>query len=252
MNDKMKKEMSNCIVIALLLVVFVEAFLICIETRPCKLDEKYYQSKTIKEIKEKYNIPATEEMVYDEADYQVRIVYGDGYSLDKNIDRLKYLVDEDSWNNLDLKEKQECITALVEYEAYNMGLPFELLIQFSDDMRYETKASYSNDSHLIRINNEALMKDKCSQNLVSAFHELRHCEQNIICDIYSRLSSEERNLRYFQGVEEWCKNLNNYSDGYDDYDEYFSQPLEDDARRYSVKRAEEFEEQILDMIEEEK
>lgn len=177
-----------------------------------------------------------ENIVFEKTDYMISTVYGDECDLSNNIDRIRPIVFEDEWNELSLQQRQDTVVATVECEAYCMGIPYELEVVFTDDMDYELKGSYYYKEHTIYINNQTLVLDGNETALITLLHELRHCYQHAMCDVYVTLTPEQRNLYCFDGVDEWCENINNYVDSGDNYEDYCTQSLEDDARQYAERR----------------
>lgn len=183
-------------------------------------------------------------------DYQAKKVYGDEYRLSNNLDRIKPVISEEEWDALDLKERQDTVVAIVECEARYLGIPFKIEVVFSDDLDYETKGYYAHTMHLICFNNQSLQEDGNMEALNTALHEVRHAYQYSIVEVYAKLSPEERALFCFDGVEEWYEEIITYVDGYDDYDAYLSQSLEEDSRKYASKESQSYINEINQLLKE--
>jgi len=210
--------------------------------------EGVYRVGSAAELKE--NDKSAGNIKYQQEEYRVAEVYGDEYRLSENVDRMRILISEEEWDKASIEEKQDSLIAVVECQARYWGFPYKLNIVFSGDLPYTTKGFYSHSEHLICINNNAVLRDSASDNLVATLHELRHCYQHAMCDAYVKLSPEERNLYAFYGIDKWCENINNYKSGEDSYYEYCSQILEKDARSSSESEAGQYLVQIYQTLKE--
>lgn len=186
-------------------------------------------------------------LVYQEDEYNVTRVYGDEYRLKMNLDRIQRFVDEESWGELTDETRQDAVIALVECEARYLGVPFELEVVFKEDMEYEMKGYYSHYEHKIFVNNQALQKDGGLDAMITVLHEMRHVYQQCMCDAFAKLSPQERNLIAFQGIEDWCRNFNEYADCNESYMLYYCQAVEEDARNSSYDSAQEYLKEIYEL-----
>ena len=189
----------------------------------------------------------THKNVYEDKDYYIKPIYGEEYRLSKNFERIKPLVLEE-WNERDILEKQDSVVAAIECQARYWGIPFKLDIKFSDSLDSSTKGYYSHTKHMICINNKMLRDEEGVDALNTAIHEVRHAYQHAMCDAYTKLSPEERNLICFYGVDKWCENINKYADGNENYEAYVSQVLERDARLSADKEISEYRAIIEEML----
>ena len=199
-----------------------------------------------------HNMKLYKQHTLNKSVYEVNKVYGDECELACNTDRVKCLVDEEEWKNSELTVKQDAITAVIEYYAGYWGIPERFEIEFSDDLAYENKGSYSYRDHLICINNKALKNDSAEECLTTAIHEVRHSYQHYMSNVYKKLSPKERNLFAFNDVGGWVTNMGQYktpeSDEYESYIEYMCQPLERDARTISRNEANKLVDEINRLI----
>ncbi len=183
-------------------------------------------------------------IVFDGNEYAVVEAYGDEYSLSNNIDTIKLIRDNDTFQSLSYERKCEVIEAVMNCEARYLGL-CKINLQF-EELDDHTGGDYDHETRTIRINSKPLKDGTMSGGsndkvLRTILHETRHCYQRSLAELYRKASPEERNLFAFtnEDVASWLENYDNYitydeGDGPDRYTEYYKQPVEMDARKWEV------------------
>lgn len=198
--------------------------------------------------------------VFDEDDYKVNCMYGDEYRLKKNIDLIKLIRYDSTWQELDYKKKCKVIKAICYCEARYLGLSCDLKVEFKDDMRDTTNGEYNHTNTTLYINanhlkNSNMEGSKADEILNTCLHECRHCYQHLLSEAYVKLSPEQRNLVAFNGVDDWIKNMNEYNipdNSFEAVIKYYYQPLEEDARQYAEKNVSIYHEEIDNILKENK
>ncbi len=174
--------------------------------------------------------------------YSVIEVYDDRYQLSENIDIIKLIRDNDTFQALDYEKKCEVVQAILYCEARYLGL-CEVNLDFKD-LKDSTLGQYNHQTKTITINSKPL-KDGTMPGgtnvdvLKTVVHECRHCYQELLAELYVNASPEQRNLYAFtsEGVSAWIENFGDYNTVNDDsnmiaYLNYRNQALEQDARNW--------------------
>lgn len=179
--------------------------------------------------------------VYSEEELVVIESYGDEYSFENNIDKIKLLRQSETFLALDYHDRCEVIEAFLAAEAKALGL-FRIEVVFSDDELDEfTCAAYEHNDRSVTFNTKYIKNCKSAEFMIKVIlHELRHCYQNMCSDIYVKATPEEKNLLVFResDVAKWAANMNAYHDGdggVEEYEEYVNQPIEADAEEWAGK-----------------
>lgn len=172
--------------------------------------------------------------------YDPHPVYGDEYMMSNNLERIKPIAYSEEWEDLTLEQRQDTMKAVTECELRYLGIPFTVEIKFVDmeEDKNTLAGYYSRSKHRITFNNYALKEQSNEENLKTALHEVRHAYQDCMCNIYKHLSDEEKALYTFYGVDNWCRDLENYGENSQDEASYYSLSLERDARSYAKEEAE--------------
>lgn len=175
----------------------------------------------------------------DQMNYEPHPVYDDAYMMSNNLERIKPIANAEEWDALTLEQKQDTMRAVTECELRYLGIPFPVEIQFVDleEDKNTLAGYYTRDKHQISFNNYALKEYGNEQNLQTALHEVRHVYQGCMCDIYIRLSDEEKALDAFYGVDKWCDDFDNYKEKQKNEWSYQYMSVERDARLYAQKEA---------------
>ncbi len=176
--------------------------------------------------------------------YSVAEIYDKSYNLSNNIDTIKLIKDNETFQKLSYEKKCQVIEAIVYCEARCLGL-CKINLKF-EELDGSILGYYSHSERTICIDSKPLKDGTKSggtnnEILNTILHECRHCYQHRMIDLYSKLTPEERNLYAFkdEDVAQWAANSQNYiscwSDGdYSKYEEYYNQILEKDARKWAA------------------
>lgn len=174
--------------------------------------------------------------------YSVIEVYDDRYQLSENIEIIKLIRNNDTFQVLDYEKKCEVVQAILYCEARYLGL-CEVNLEFKE-LKDSTLGQYNHQTKTITINSKPL-KDGTMPGgtntdvLKTVVHECRHCYQELLAELYVHASPEQRNLYVFtsEGVAAWIENFGEYHTVKDDsnmmeYSNYRNQALEQDARNW--------------------
>ena len=179
----------------------------------------------------------------------VHETYGDEYSIENNIDIIKLIRDNDTFQALDYTKKCEVLRAIGYCEARYLGL-CEINFEFRDIESISLLGVYNYLDKTIIINANPIKDGKISggtseELLNTVLHECRHCYQYLLSEMYRQVTSEQRNLLIFtrEDIDDWTINFEDYKNGSDPkagLKDYFDQPIERDARIYARVRAQKY------------
>ena len=183
-------------------------------------------------------------------------VYGDEYSLSNNIDTLKLIRNNETFQSLSFDTKCDVLNAVVYCEARYLGLS-EINVKYNN--LENALGTYNHSTRTITINakqirNGDLAGGEAHELLNTVLHECRHSYQCHLVEMYYAVEPLQRNLLVFtgNGVDEWAKNMKDYH-SYDGSTETFvackTQPLERDAADYSQRNTRIFLMAIDDALE---
>ena len=149
----------------------------------------------------------------------------------ENIDMFLKLQPQ-QWETLDTNEKVDVVQTVVNYESIVLGLDKKMQVQAVKlDDSVQGMCKY-NDS-IIQIDIEHL-NDEPESVYRTAAHEIFHVAENRYGSLYHGLSSSLQKFIFFQDAKIYAEEANNYASGTEQYDEYYMQRLECDARGYSA------------------
>lgn len=228
----------NVGVAAVIAVVTLPIGLNCFQNE--KLNEDYYEK-----VCEEYGLNADD--IQDgisgyEGELSVLENYGDEYRLEKNIDTIKLIRDNDTFQTLDYEKKCDVLRAVCYCEARYLGL-CKINIVFEDIEDDTLLGTYNHATKTITVNAKpikdgSLPGGTAEELLITVLHECRHCYQNLLSEMYISANPEQRNLLAFTGedVNDWITNIGDYKPGGETIEgqmEYYVQPIERDARTYA-------------------
>jgi len=157
-----------------------------------------------------------------------------------NMDVLE-LLREDRWRELDLLQKLEVLTVVGVVEQNYLGLSNELNVYAANLPEY--LAGYYNDArHEIVLNMDDLLDESipASSCLESFLHEVYHSYEYRCSEAYDDADEEVQALKIFQDAKIYMEELDNYCDGTEDFDAYYTQQCEADARAYAESRVKDY------------
>ena len=177
------------------------------------------------------------DLMYSEKDvtskYEVRKVYGAEYSINdkKALELMKPIVNSRSWKKLDDDKKKAAIEAVAYNIAWRLGVDRKISITYAD-LGEAVGGYYDSDTDVICVSTRTFEMENDEVFKIIA-HEVRHCYQSCLTDIYDKLTPEQRSLAIYHNVREWADNENNYASGENESLKYYTQPIEQDAYEYA-------------------
>lgn len=154
--------------------------------------------------------------------------------ISNNMDTI-LLLQEEEWLNLTTQAKLNALQTIANIEADYMGLPDELNVGAANLDEY-TLACYNDRTHTISIDLDHLENDPPYDILNSCCHEAQHAYQHSVVSVLENVPVDFKNLRLFREAYNYAKEFENYESGRAEFDDYYYQDCEEDAREYAEER----------------
>lgn len=163
-------------------------------------------------------------------------------TINDNIDTI-LLLQKEAWQNLTTQEKLDVLQTVANIEAHYLGLPNELNVGASN-LREYTLAHYNDMTYTITIDLDHLENDSVYDVLDSCCHEAYHGYQHRLVDAYRAANANSKTLLIYESAAQYEQEFVNYDDGYNDFDSYYTQECEIDAREYAKNAVSDYYERI--------
>lgn len=139
------------------------------------------------------------------------------------------------WSELDLQQKVDILLVVVEIETYYLGLDKEPKIVVRT-MAPFTMGGYANVNNTLFLNRDHLDYDPPEEVLDTILHEVRHCYQHKLCELFESVDIAYRDMIFLRDARQYIFEFHNYTEGTNDYEIYYNQSCESDAREYAAMR----------------
>lgn len=153
------------------------------------------------------------------------------------------LLQEEEWQTLTVKQKLDVLQTVANLEQSYLGLPNELNVS-AENTEENVSGYYRDDTHQIVVSLDDLLQRSAGYVLDTVCHEAYHSYQHRLTELYAAVPEESRRLQVFRSVESYAREFGTYEDGQEDFDAYYSQACETDARDYAEKRVSDYEGEI--------
>lgn len=177
--------------------------------------------------------------------YEAHYVYTEECKDDNNMDKISLFM---KWSDITDAEKMEAIQALVNAEAYDLGLYEKLNIEICDNMSDTKLGSYIDIDRSIKINKKYFDESDGCVVMDTVIHEAFHNFQCRMVDTLEEISEEERSLTIFNSAVRFSQEFSEYDDLKKDFDKYYDLNVERSAREWATKRVEMYSKKILDYM----
>lgn len=165
-------------------------------------------------------------------------------TIKKNMDTVLLLLEE-NWKGLTLEERLRVMQVISDIEAHYLGLPYEITVE-PQQMEETMKGYYSETIKKIRINEEYLKICTASEALWICCHEMYHCYQYRLVEAYEDADRDLKNLRLYRESVLYQEEFHNYIYGQENYEAYYNQHCEKDARTYAEEAVFDYYRRILE------
>lgn len=167
-------------------------------------------------------------------------------TIESNKDMVLKLQPEE-WALLNTKERIDVLQTICNIEATYLGLSTAVTVE-GDNLSTYTVGTYSDDIHLIRLNLDYIERSSVQKNLWCLLHELYHCYEHRLAEVYNLVAPEFKKLRIFRDASHYAKEVDNYVKPEDDYFDYISQYMEMDSETYAELGVKKYYAQIADWL----
>ncbi len=164
------------------------------------------------------------------------------WTIDNKMDTVK-LLKEENWGNLTIDEKLDVIAVVKNIEMSSLGIAHEIYIK-SESLGGSVLGCYSPSERSIAVDTDHLRSSTTLEVVETICHECFHAYQHQQVEVYNSVSEEYRAMPMFSSAQKYAYEFENYIDGGEDFDAYYSQLSEENAREYSQLKAEVYFEKI--------
>lgn len=143
--------------------------------------------------------------------------------------------EEWDWNGWSDRDKVHYLQTTVNSERYYLGI-HDCVSIVVEDLPDGVLGDYCDENRTIRIDTEHLKNDSRMDVTKTIAHEMYHCYQHRIAELYAKLDEDEKALCAFNNCEQYLAEMKDYKSGVgEDADlvAYYNQYMEIDAREYS-------------------
>lgn len=141
------------------------------------------------------------------------------------------------WDDLEFQERLDVCQVIVNDQVNKLGLSHKIEIGVSNILEDGILSYYTEANHRIIIDCIYLRYANSTDITATLCHEVRHAYQIELVFILDSLDEEQQNLYIFRDIAAYKGELANYNDGSEDYEAYYTQELETDAREYGEGEA---------------
>ncbi len=146
-------------------------------------------------------------------------------------------LEETVWNTLSEKEKLNVLQVVLNIETTYLGI-HPVVLCSDESMRGGYLGVYLSEEERIHINREYLRTASPQECVQTICHEARHAYQQSVVDALDWDKAEVSNNRYFKEAAVWREEFSGYVSGFEDYENYYGQTVETDAREYASQATE--------------
>ncbi len=148
------------------------------------------------------------------------------------------LLENTAWGELTVEERLDVLQTVANIERSYLGVPHELPVG-AGTMEEETLGEYNPVTNQIVLNLDHLVEDDAKDVLDTVLHECYHAYQHSVVELYSQSPERYRQLQLFSEARSYVEELGDYQDG-DDFEAYYTQLIEMDARSYAESGIKEY------------
>lgn len=147
-----------------------------------------------------------------------------------NLDTLRLLMDSE-WNELSAQKKADTLQVIADIETAHMGIsPITVVVCQLDDQRLGT---YDPADRMVRIDLDRHSDDGVLEILNTILHECRHAYQHDCILSVDWTNPAVQQGVYFAQVRQWRYEHQNYISASKNWEVYYGQSIEEDAREYA-------------------
>ena len=141
----------------------------------------------------------------------------------------------ENWECAAFEDKLTAMQLVADEEAAYLGLPFAPSV-IAEPKPLSTTGSYSSGAQSISISIDHLLNDSSFACTDTVLHECFHAYEDCLCKVYESADETYRSLHCLRPAAVYIAENRSYIDGDDDFEGYYQQALERDARIYAADR----------------
>lgn len=154
----------------------------------------------------------------------------------KSKDNLQMILVDKNWQRLSPEKKMAILTFFGEYEIAKLNIEEPISFRICP-LSENTKGMHSSTG-IIKLDYSSALKDTFWESFEVICHELYHAYQTQLANIYLSLDESLQNDLAFSNLAVYAFEINHYQSDINDYDSYYNQRLESDARFYAETECE--------------
>ena len=167
----------------------------------------------------------------------IREANGDAWELfETNIDVIEKIRENARWKPLTISEKLCTLQAIADCAVEDLGIPAPVTVVLADFEMDNLLGDYDHAERIIRISRDHLETDDADECLNTILHEVYHCYERSLMDLYIELPEQAQSLYLFRDCRQYIEETRNYVGGIDSDEgiiEYYNQQVEEDCRTYA-------------------
>ncbi len=140
------------------------------------------------------------------------------------------------WDELNPDERIAILNKVVLIEKENLGIESAEFVVTNDKLGEYMCGYYSDQDQELCLSISQISGGSLEENIRTVCHEVFHAYEHYVVENINFNSEMVQNNFYFESARKWRDNINKYVPGIIDYDMYWEQPLEADARQYAEDR----------------
>ena len=147
------------------------------------------------------------------------------------------------WQDLTTAQRIDTMQTICNIEVYYLGLPCAVTVSGAN-LPENTLGSYDDSSRAISISIEHLENDPVEEVLDTLLHEIYHCYEHRLAEVYTSADPELQRLRLFRDAADYVNEVAQPVDPEEDYSAYAAQAMETDSRAYAAAGVQEYYDRI--------
>ena len=168
-------------------------------------------------------------------------------TIENSIDKLCMLRTQE-WEKLTVEERLDVLQTIANIERHSLGVTYELQVGVNEE-RDRANGEYIDQFHCITVDSDQLLNGTPFKLVEIICHECYHAYEYSMIELYLTTPEAYRSLEVFEPVKQYIVEFNNYVDGSDDFERYYNQACEANARAYADKETDVYYYKIKNYLE---
>lgn len=146
------------------------------------------------------------------------------------------------WPSLSESEKLEILQTVADIERADLGVGPQLIVE-TGTLQGDIVGNYNRKTHHITVDTDFFKTATPQKALEILTHECYHAYQSQLAELYTRLHEYYRNLKMIRQLNTYAEEFESYTSAHStrkEFEQYYNQTVEVDARSYSEQAVEEY------------